>query len=57
MIVRVEERDHTGSTLTLGGSQAVTFCVESDTLWLHDGTAEYSDLAVVWLRRDASSGG
>jgi hypothetical protein len=40
-----------GSTLTLGGSRALSFCVEGDTLWLHDTAAEYSDLTVLRLRR------
>jgi hypothetical protein len=39
-----------GSTLTLGGS-TISFCVEGDTLWLHDTAAEYSDLTVLRLRR------
>jgi hypothetical protein len=45
-----------GSTLTLGGGRTLTFCVEGDTLWLHEPAAEYSDLTVTRLRRMASPG-
>lgn len=46
-----------GSTLTLGGGRTLSFCVEGDTLWLHDAAAEYSDLTVLRLRRAANAGG
>jgi hypothetical protein len=41
----------TGSTLMLGPSRTVSFCVEGDTLSLHDAAAEYSALTVLRLRR------
>lgn len=46
-----------GTTLNLGGVRTVSFCVEGDTLWLHDPTAEYSDLTVLRLRRTQPTGG
>jgi hypothetical protein len=46
-----------GSTLMLGSGRTLSFCVEGDTLWLHDTAAEYSDLTVLRLRRGANAGG
>jgi hypothetical protein len=46
-----------GSTLTLGPTSTFSFCVEGDTLWLHDPQAEYSDLTVLRLRRAPAAGG
>jgi hypothetical protein len=45
----------TGSTLSLSGLRTFSFCVEGDTLWLHETAAEYSDLTVLRLRRTTNA--
>jgi hypothetical protein len=41
----------TGNALMLGPTRTLAFCVEGETLWLHDAAAENSDLTVLRLRR------
>jgi len=42
-----------GDVIDLGGVRPLEFCVEGDTLWLVDSTAEYPDLVVMRLERSA----
>jgi hypothetical protein len=46
-----------GNTMDLGGTRTLTFCVQGDTLWLHEEGLEYPELTVVELVRSAGDGG